>query len=302
MTGKNLNHGLVGSIDRYLQGASARGLSHKTITGYHTSLRRSLLPWCAEHGVTTLFDLDQDAVDRYAIYLQTREPPLTRESQRTYLKPVQLLLAWGREHGLAREATAPLPQQRKVHREVLSRQDLDRLEDAAQSDRDRLMIRVMGDTGAREGEVARLRITDLVRHGNHWFLHLRGKTGERECPITGELADRLRMYIASSRPKAPTDAMFLSRYRIADGGFYAPLTGDGIYQAFREVAHVAGLHRRIYPHLLRHSAITHMVARGVHPALISEATGVSPIVIARNYSHPSAKQLADALLTVWADD
>jgi hypothetical protein len=41
-----------------------------------------------------------------------------------------------------------------------------------------LIIRIMADIGAREGEVANLRVCDLIARDRTYFLKLRGKTGE----------------------------------------------------------------------------------------------------------------------------
>lgn len=293
---------LTRTIDRYLQAAAARGSSHRTILGYGTVLRRSLLPWCDEQGIATLADLDQDAVERFAIHLQQRTPPLARETQRTYLKPVRQLLAWGREQGLAGDARPSLPSHQRVRRDVLTRDEIDILESAGQSERDRLIVRIMGDLGAREGEVAALRTHDLIRRGKTWFLRLHGKTGEREAPVSDQLAGRLRMFIDHTRPRADTDALFLTLKRRPHSMSYAGLTAGGVYQAFKDVAAGARLGRRVYPHLLRHSALTHMVARGMHPAMISEMTGVSAAVIATTYTHPSREQMAAAALRLWTEE
>ncbi len=42
-------------------------------------------------------------------------------------------------------------------RDILSRDEIERLEDTARTERDKLIIRVFGDTGTRVGELVRLR-------------------------------------------------------------------------------------------------------------------------------------------------
>src|SRR5262249_34447584 len=44
--------------------------------------------------------------------------------------------------------------------------------------------------------------------------------------------------------------------------------------------------RRVHPHLLRATAITRMCNSEMHPAIVSEITGVSVAVIALHYHHP----------------
>lgn len=292
------------AIDRYLLRAQAKGLAFKTVRFYRDSLSRIFEPWCRENGVRLMAEVDQDVLDRFTIDLQTRPSrsgaPLSKATQRSYLRAVAAMMTWGREQGLVGDDRPTLPRLQKKHRDVLSRREIEVLELSADNERDRLIIRLMGDLGAREGEIANLRVSDIVLRGGSTFLLLRGKTGERECPVARDVADRLIEYRAHTRPRATSDALFLTRQRRPHGD-YEPIGGTGIYQAVREAAHRANLGRPVYPHLLRHSALTHLVAAGIHPAMITAMTGVSTNVIAQHYSHPSPSQLAAAANQAWTD-
>jgi integrase len=179
------------------------------------------------------------------------------------------------------------------------RQEIQLLEDAAPMERNKLLIRLMGDTGAREGEVASLRLEDLVAKERSYFIRIRGKTGERMPPITPSVYRRLKAYAEgkSGRPRTRSTYLFLTSRRRPGGG-HEPLTESGVYQAVKDAVERSGIGRRAYPHLLRHSAITHMVSGGMHPALVSDITGVSVAVIAQHYSHPTDEQRYHALMRV----
>ena len=76
--------------------------------------------------------------------------------------------------------------------EVLSRQEVKRIEDAADSERDKLIVRILADTGLRVGELVKLRQRELLERDRSWYLRVQGK-GERErlVPMSPVLARRL---------------------------------------------------------------------------------------------------------------
>jgi site-specific recombinase XerD len=63
------------------------------------------------------------------------------------------MLAWAREEGEVGSVKAQLPRLAKTLIHVLSRDEIDRLEDAAKSERDKLIVRTLADTGIRVGEL-----------------------------------------------------------------------------------------------------------------------------------------------------
>ena len=68
--------------------------------------------------------------------------------------------------------------------EVLSSEEIRRMEDAARSERDELLVRTLADTGIRLGELLGLRAGDVVETSRgRYQLKVRGKTGERLVPV-----------------------------------------------------------------------------------------------------------------------
>ncbi|GAC1342302.1 MAG: hypothetical protein NVSMB29_13820 [Candidatus Dormibacteria bacterium] len=96
--------------------------------------------------------------------------------------------------------------------EILSRDEIRAMEDAAVSERDALVVRLLADTGIRVGELVRPRTTDVIGDKNQRFLKVRGKGDkERRVPATPGLAVRVRRYVEKRRPKeADTDRLFVS--------------------------------------------------------------------------------------------
>jgi integrase len=239
--------------------------------------------------------LDGKGLDRLATELHQRE--LSPASVKSYLKSVNQLMAWYEKQTEQKQARAQLPRLRRKVREVLSRSELDDLEAAAPTERDKLIIRIMADAGAREGEVAGLRVSDLIPRERAYFLKVRGKTGERMPPISPTLYRRLKLYADKGRPRGvTTDRLFVTLRRRA--GEYEALTGPGVYQVVKDASLRAGFTRPVFPHLIRHSAITWMVAAGMHPVAITDIVGCSLAMVTEVYSHLGDQQRYAAMIQI----
>ena len=91
-------------------------------------------------------------------------------------------------------------------------------------------------------------------------------TSEAGCrPLPGlppALLRRIESYIRGSRPTdARSDRLFLSLRR-GRSHSYEPLTPSGVLQLVKQAADRAGINKRVYTHLLRHSLATDMLRRG----------------------------------------
>jgi integrase len=137
--------------------------------------------------------------------------------------------------------------------EVLSRPEIAQLEDAATSERDKLIVRILADCGVRPGELSGLTTDSIRRDDGMAFLKVRSK-GDREqwVPILPDLARRIERFINDRPVDAKGDRLFVSSRRGRDGG-YTPLTQSGVMQLVRGLADKAGITKRIHPHIFRHS-------------------------------------------------
>jgi integrase len=109
-------------------------------------------------------------------------------------------LSWAKKEGEQVDAKVHLPKLPKRLVEVLSREEIQRMEHAARTERDKLIIRLLADTGLRVGELLGLRTNDLVEQNRNYYLHVRGK-GAKDlwcphpkysgaCASTSSAADR----------------------------------------------------------------------------------------------------------------
>lgn len=294
-------------VTEYLDSCRARGLSPKTVKqSYGYPLLHVFVPWCARQGLTEPGELSTRFIERYSAELLEHggaRGPLSKETVCTYVKAVRGFLAWLKAEGDQVEAEAGLPKLGRGVIEVLERDEVQRLEDVA-GERDKLIVRLLADTGVRVGELVKLRERDLIERDRMPFLHVRGKRDrERLVPVEPVLRNRLRRYIERGRPAdASSDRILIGRRR-ARSGAYEPLTESGVQQMVRELGERAGLRKRVHPHLFRHSAATYLLRRGMSPLQVAEMLGhTSLAMIQRVYSHLTPSDTHEALMRALRED
>lgn len=147
--------------------------------------------------------------------------------------------------------------------DYLTREEIQALLDAPSNDtaggmRDRAMMHLTYAAGLRVAELLALRLDDFPNRALSMVRIVGKGRRERVLPLWRETQAALRAWLAV-RPQARTPEIFLNRND-------APMTRDGF--AHRLAQHVAVaaqkqpslLHKRITPHVLRHSCAMHTLA------------------------------------------
>jgi len=278
-------------IDDYLQDRRVN-CSPKTIKIYRDALEDVLLPACATRGVEAVDQLTDRLLNDLTVSLldgtgSRSGRPLSKHTVHSYTRAINSFLAWARKDGEKVTAKAKLPTLGKRVLDVLSREEIQGLEDAAATERDKLIVRVLADTGLRLGGLLGLTLGDLLQDARTFSLRVHEKGDkQRLVPIKPELYRRLRRFAEKTRRESDSDRIFLASRRSRQSGQFEPLTSNGVDQMFRNLGELAGLRKRVYPHLLRHSYATHFLRRGGNPLLLQQILGHESLtMITANYSH-----------------
>ncbi|MGI8564801.1 MAG: tyrosine-type recombinase/integrase [Candidatus Dormibacter sp.] len=295
-------------IEDYLADGRARGLSPKTIKdAYSYQLIHVLLPWCERNEIVEIAQLDNRALNRLTSELLEhggkKQQQLSRFTVDTYIRNVNLFLSWCRREGLVGEVRAQPPKLPRRVVDVLSRQEVDRLEDTARSERDKVIVRLLADTGIRAGELVSLKEADLMENNRDRYIRVHGKGAkDRLVPLQPQLYRRLQR-LARGRPaEVRHDFIFVTLIRQPGRGYEA-LTTNGLQQLIRILGERAGLQKRVHPHLLRHSFATTMLNRGMDSITLSRILGhASLVMIQRTYAHQTAGDLSESLLRALTAD
>jgi integrase/recombinase XerD len=156
----------------------------------------------------------------------------------------------------------------------------------AKGGRTGLMLQALLETGARVSELVQLRVED-VSLAERVVVIRRGKGGKRrEVPIRRELAQLLRLHLGSRR----TGPLFPSRQK-GTGTTPHVLTRQRVGQIVREVARAAAITKRVYPHLLRHTMATRLLALGMEITDVQRFLGHEDITTTRRYAETTAALL-----------
>ena len=148
------------------------------------------------------------------------------------------------------------------------------------------MVQTLLETGARVSEFVALRVED-VSLGERTIAVESAKGGKRrEIPIRAEFARLLAGMHIGNRRAGP---LFLSRQKARGGA--RMYTRQRIGQLVREVARDADIGKRIYPHLLRHTMATRLLALGMHITDIQKFLGHEDIGATRIYAETSVAML-----------
>ncbi len=206
---------------------------------------------------------------------------------------------------------------------VLDADDLRRLILAGIDDAWGVSLVLLAVTGLRVGELLALQ-HDCVRvHNDIWFLDIRktfqrvpnmhrqdgdpntllqlgppkSRNGIRLVPLAPEAAELLERHLFKQQEHA---AVFDEQYRsnpfIICNGVGGPIEPSRYRKWFKAVAQRAGITRRIYPHLLRHTWASMALEAEVDLKSLSDTLGHFDTAFScRRYVHPSLEGRAAAL-------
>lgn len=302
----------------YVAQKQADGLSQRSWEGYQQTLERQFLPWAHEQGLYEAQDLEREGSQLgRAFSLQLQDRGLAVASRQTYLRQTQFFLDWLWKEGELKERLR-LPTIRPEHRiaKTLEPEQLRRLQHAAFSERDALIIQLIAETGIRSQELRDLQIDDLVSEQSRrrYFLKVRGKGArDRRIGISPALGRRLERYISLGRPQdAATDHIFVSLNRSRSTGMYEALGRDALGNVIDRAAERAGLDRRQFPklgpHLIRKSFTRNTLRsrngqRGLDSESLRQVLGHTDTRMIREvYGQLQAEDVYDDLMAVLRRD
>lgn len=189
-------------------------------------------------------------------------------------------------------AALDLPKLDRLLPDMLSEEEVGRLLDAPLADdvfglRDRALLEVLYASGLRASEIAGLRLENYLRDDK--LLRVTGKgSRERIVPVGSRAMAALDAWLTRGRPqwvKARTGGeVFL-------GAHGRRLTAARIWQIVRDAAKLAGIKKRIWPHLLRHSFATHLLSHGADLRAIQEMLGHASLATTQVYTHVDQARL-----------
>ena len=181
----------------------------------------------------------------------------------------------------------------KLPEELLTPEEVNKLIDAADHIRDKAFISTLYESGCRIGELLCLQIKHVQFDEFGAVLLVNGKTGQRRVRVIAS-EPRLHQWIENHPLRYNPDAPLWitigtnSRYKVWNYG-----TAKDV---LKKIARKAGIKKRVYPHLFRHSRATHL-ANHLTEAQMKQYFGwVQGSDMASVYVHLSGRDVDNALL------
>ena len=146
-----------------------------------------------------------------------------------------------------------------------------------------LMMRVLLETGARVSAFVKVRVEDISFRDLE--IRLRETKGDkpRDVPILSSLVNELRLHVEDRE----TGWLFRSR----QGGHYSKRR---VQQIVKDVAENAGIQKRVYPHLLRHTVAQRLADEGMREELLQQFLGHEAPETTQRYYEPRRRHVKDA--------
>jgi integrase/recombinase XerD len=262
---------------RMLDAMQLRGLAARTRQAYVDAVAA-----LARHYGRSPEELDQAQVQDYLIYL-IRDRALATSSVNQAGSAFRFLYGTVLElDGSAFQI--PLQRTPQMLPELLSREELARLFDAARVPRARALLMTAYGTGLRLSELCNLRIRDIDSASDRMCVHVvLGKGAkDRYVPLAADMLRALREYWQGLQPAAarPHTWLFAQGGGTRDEVALSAKTAQRWYYAAR---YAAGIQRNGGIHTLRHCYATHLLEAGIDLYSISQWLGHSHVNTTTRY-------------------
>ncbi len=274
-----------------------RGLSKATWESYRNDVRQMLL-YFAANGPEDLTAATRD--DVLDFLENSREQGLETATLARRLVAVRTFFHFlYREKILSRDIAEIMDSPRlwRLAPEFLTIAEVDALLDVFRGRspleiRNKALLELLYASGLRVSELVGVRLDALDFQNCILKVHGKGDK-ERLVPFGRSALHSLQRYLEKSRPllaktgKGGSPLLFLSH----NG---RPLTRARVWMIVKDAAFQAGITKPVYPHVLRHSFATHLLANGADLRVIQELLGHSSISTTQIYTHFDSTALQNA--------
>ncbi len=182
---------------------------------------------------------------------------------------------------------------RKLPQDLVSEEEVERMLESTSNFRDRAIIALLYDAGIRAGELLGMRKKDVDLMSEPPHIVVDGKTGMRRVPILFSVP-YIAQYLDMMKGLGQSDPMWI------DVGVKVfrkkPVNRSGVTTMLKRTAARAGIRKRIYPHLFRHSRASYYANRLTEQQLKSFFGWTGDSRMASVYVHLSGRDIDNAIL------
>ena len=158
------------------------------------------------------------------------------------------------------------------------------------SSRNKTIIDFMYSTGCRVSELINVEESDIDIEES--FVRLQGKgSKQRIVPLGSKVRINLESYLQlrNKDRKNTNNKLFISKS-------YKNLDRTAVFRIIKSTGVKAGINKELYPHILRHSAATHMLEGGCDLRTVQEFLGHSSVSTTQIYTKVTKAFLEEAFI------
>lgn len=302
-------------ITRFLEHLEiGKNKSLKTIENYHHYLQR----FSDFFGTREIASLSVDDVHDYQVflnrYVDRQQRTLGTRTQNYHLIALRAFLKYLVRMDVPTLAPEKIDLKKIPERIVdfLTRDEVERLFDAvsvgresadgergAMQDkivaRDRAMLETLYSTGLRVSELVSLNRSQVDLERREFTIRGKGRK-PRIVFLSQRCVDRIREYLGKRTDNWEPLFISFSRNRSDENlnlGEKHRLTAYSVEEMVRRAARLAGLGKRVTPHVIRHSFATELLHNGADIRSVQEMLGHSSITTTQIYTHSTNQRLRE---------
>ncbi len=275
-----------------------RNASPYTIRNYTADLR-DFFQFLSAKGVSSLKEVDRYVLRDYLSWLMERG--IVKASVARKLSAIRSFYRYLLREGMISTspvATTSSPKLDKRLPSFLTIEQVVRLLTAPDLAkpvglRDRALLELLYASGLRVSELVNLNVAQLNLDSGE--IRVLGKGSKERMVLMGKPAARaLSIYLNEGRPKLQgekvSDALLTNRYG-------KRLSARGAQRILGKYASLAGIDKRVHPHLLRHTFATHLLDGGADLRVVQELLGHADLSSTQIYTHVTKSQARKVYLS-----
>jgi integrase/recombinase XerD len=267
------------------------GLARNTLDSYRQDLAQ-FAAWLEKDAAKDLLQVEQFDIQRY---LAVKFPVSKPRSISRLIASLRRLYRFAlRENKIVQDPSLQIesPKLPRSLPKSLSEGDVESLLGAPNLDdpiglRDRAMLELLYASGLRVSELVGVKVTEVSL--SEGVVRVTGKGSKTRLVPMGEVAvDWLTRYLKEARPaileKRLSDSMFVTQRGAA-------MTRQAFWYLIKRYALLAGIHKPMSPHVLRHAFATHLLNHGADLRVVQMLLGHSDISTTQIYTHVARERL-----------
>ncbi len=277
---QNAQLSLMEAVEAFILDGLARRLSPHTLGIYREKLSH-FITWAESQQIETMAHVDARALRLYLVHLQ--ETGHNAGGQHTHARILRAWLNFLEAEGLIMDSPmrrVKMPRLPKPQPDVLTREEVQKLLDAAQNNRDKALILALLDTGARVSEFVALNVGDVDASGAVQIHHGKGDKA-RTVYLGYKALKALRRWLWEREDAYTLDSPLWTSLHHPERG--VRLTTNAVRLILVRLGQRAKLTRRISPHMFRRTFALWCLRDGMDIYTLARLMGHADIATLRHY-------------------